>query len=290
MFQPATLALVLVLLGASAARAQTPPTREQRQRTVTVNPAEPLPEIRVAKGTLTLVLFDASIRREAIELDTARVRIVDAGERSLILEPVSNPGAGERLVLRVPYAEGQPERAGFVLVAHPSEVDTRIDVERRAQPEAACQAELSALRAQCGARSPIDFVRAGYVDEAGVQTHKVNLEVDAASSFEADNSLSYRATGWALVEVRLKPLAGLPWVPREATLTSLTGESVRVRAVTAEPREMAPGRWGRVLVETDVPPPSAGINFTLEVRGADGRSLSVSKVILPLPPAKEVKR
>jgi hypothetical protein len=44
--------------------------------------------------------------------------------------------------------------------------------------------------------------------------------------------------------------------------------------------EIAPGARGRVLVETDVPPGSAGVEFTLEVSGADGRSLTIPNVKL----------
>jgi hypothetical protein len=56
--------------------------------------------------------------------------------------------------------------------------------------------------------------------------------------------------------------------------------------VKVAPSTRFPGRGMRVLVETDVPPASAGLEFLLELRGAEGApSFSVPKVNLP--PAKE---
>jgi hypothetical protein len=76
------------------------------------------------------------------------------------------------------------------------------------------------------------------------------------------------------------------WRPTGATLTSKTGEA-RVRAVKVELSQI-PGTV-RVLVETDVPPPGAGLQFALNLHGPEGASsFSIPKVNLP--PAKEHKR
>jgi hypothetical protein len=68
-------------------------------------------------------------------------------------------------------------------------------------------------------------------------------------------------------------------------LTSKTGEA-RVRGV-----KVAPGKQPnavRVLVTTDKPPSSAGLEFTLHLNGADGApSFSIPRVTLP--PEKEPK-
>jgi hypothetical protein len=66
-------------------------------------------------------------------------------------------------------------------------------------------------------------------------------------------------------------------------LTSKTGEA-RVRAVKVSPGKNQ--NEVRVLVTTDPPPPSAGLEFTLYLNGADGApSFSIPAVTLP--PAKE---
>jgi hypothetical protein len=53
------------------------------------------------------------------------------------------------------------------------------------------------------------------------------------------------------------------------------------RLVTAESKTSTPGASVRVLVVADALPPSAGLVFTLEVLGDDGRSLVIPGVTLP---------
>jgi hypothetical protein len=65
-----------------------------------------------------------------------------------------------------------------------------------------------------------------------------------------------------------------------AKFKSKDGAPVTVRAVTAEFERISPGGSGSVWVETDAPPASAGVSFTLEVSGADGRVLRVGNVEL----------
>jgi hypothetical protein len=71
-----------------------------------------------------------------------------------------------------------------------------------------------------------------------------------------------------------------------ASLTSKTGEA-RVRAVKVVPVTPRTSQV-RVLVEAEVPPPSAGLKFTLDLHGVEGGpSISIPEVTLP--PAKESK-
>ena len=60
---PSVLVLAVVALLGSAARAQPSPTREPRQRTVTVsgNPAEAPQPLHVAQGVTTVLLFKSLI-------------------------------------------------------------------------------------------------------------------------------------------------------------------------------------------------------------------------------------
>ena len=281
MSQPVTLALVLALLGALQAHAQPAHPREPRQRTVALS-GNPL-EVRIAKGTRTVLVLGVPIRGQAIEVDRALIHIVDTGEHSVIIEPLSEPLPEERWTLRVPLADGKsPEQVEFVLVSHPSEVDTELDVAGRAPPDAACQD----TGAPCAAMTPADAVEAGLIDSDGVLTLSTVPFIDSASGFEARASTSYRAGHWVLVEVELiVPPEHPAWTASRATLTSRTGE-VRVRAVKVVPSKQYPGQKVRLLVEGDAPPPSAGIEFVLYLYGADGAPpLSISAV--KLPPAKE---
>jgi uncharacterized protein (TIGR02268 family) len=273
-----------MLLGGTVARAQAP-AREQHQRTVTVtsNPADPPPEVRVATGTRTLLLFPAPLRGKVVEVDRTRIRVVDVGERSLVIEALIEPRADERLKLSVPLEQG---RAEFALVTHPTAVDTEIEFLRREQTPAGCEAALRELRARCDAMTPTEFVRAGYLDSTGIVTTRFHGLKGNPSGFESENGVSYRGPTWILVEAKIINRTGQPWTLKGATLTSKTGRPAAVRGVAAEFRELAHGRDGRIFVEAEVPPPSEGLDFTLELRGADGRRVSIPTVRLPPPGSK----
>lgn len=111
MSQSAPLAVALVFLAGAAVHAQSP-AREPRQRTVTVtgNPAEPVHEVHVSPLLPTLFLFSADIRKEAVRVDGARIRVVDAGARPLVVQAVSALGEGERQ--RVYVDPKHPHRPG----------------------------------------------------------------------------------------------------------------------------------------------------------------------------------
>ena len=142
--------------------------------------------------------------------------------------------------LRVPLADGKaPDVAEFSLVAHPSEVDTEIDVARREEPPPACP-----TCAPCAALSPADAIASGLIDEDGVQTGELRGFTDAASGFEWKPGITYRAADWVLVDVEIVPRLRHPaWRPTGATLTSKTGEA-RVRAVKVEPGKLPEGGAG----------------------------------------------
>ena len=158
MLQPTRLALALVLVWGAVPRSEADPPRTERKRPVAVggDPAIPLPEVRVEKATATWLLFPTEIAKStltidgvprtvdkvALPVDESRIRIVDVGERSIIVQAVEDLRPGERHELAVFFADGRaPARAAFALVTDPAEVDSRIDVERREPPNAACPVE-----------------------------------------------------------------------------------------------------------------------------------------------------
>jgi uncharacterized protein (TIGR02268 family) len=288
--QPTTLVLALALLLGTAARAQPSLTREQRLRSITVtgNTADPPPELRVAKGVATLLRFKSQINRDAVEMDGRGTRItVDVGDGSIILEPLLDLGVAERLVLSVPFTDGQ--RAVFVLVSSPSEVDTRIDVIRREQTVELCQAELAEAKARCSKISPVHFARAGWLTPKGVRARAIEKCTGATwmAGLRCAEGTAYRAEAWALVDVRISNKSGQPpWVPREATLRGMTsGVLLTARAVEMDAAQIGPGEDGRVFVEME--PPGFGEQFVLELRDSAGRSITVPKVDLS---AQENKR
>ena len=294
MLQPVRLALVLVLLGGAAPRADAAPPRTKRERPVAVvgNPAEPLPEIRVEAAAPTLLFFPTTIAESTLTVDEqprtvdtaavpgggARIRVLDVGKRTILVQPVEDLRPGERHELAVFFADGSaPARAAFALVTDPAEVDTRIDVERRELPTAACPVE-----APRPPPRPEDFVLMGYVTRDGVQTGPVDEASDAAQGLRSLAGDAFRGTGWVLVDVQIKNMAGhRPWTAREATLTGRGGAAFRARVVTERGGEVAPGESLRVLVVAAPPPPSAGESFTLEIRGSAGRSLVIPRVQFP---------
>ena len=292
MFQSAPLAVVLVLLAGTVARAQAT-AREPRQRTVTVtgNPAEPPHEVHVSAETPTVFLFGSEIRKKSVRVDSKRIRMVDAGEQSrlLMVQAVSPLGDGERHELEVEFTDGKaPARAAFVLVAHPSDVDAFVTVARQQPAAPTCPAEVRAA-----VRAPEDLLLLGYMGEGGVPTSEIPQGYDDAQGLESVQGVAYRGKGWLMFQVEIRNMRGpQPWVPTEATLTSKTGEKLRGRVVREEQGEPEPGKAVRVLVVTEEPPAGAGLVFTLEVSGADGRTLAIREVNIPkiLAPAQESKR
>ncbi len=282
MVQPTTLVLALVLLLGTEARAQPSLAREQRQRSVTVtgNPADPPHEIHAAKGVATVLLFKSQINGGTVEVDKTRVKIIDAGEWSIIFEPVIELGREERLVLSVPFADGQ--RAVFVLVSHASDVDTRIDVGRREQTIESCQSELAEAQARCSKLSPARIARAGLLTPQGVIPRRI---IKCSGITRMDGLVcvagsAYRAETWALVEVEISNESNQPpWVPSEVTIKGMkSGVLLTVRAVEMEPAQLPPGKVGHVFVE--VGPSSTGELFALELRDEAGRGITIPDVNL----------
>jgi uncharacterized protein (TIGR02268 family) len=290
LIQPSTLALVLLLLG-EAARAQPAPSRAHHRRSIIVtgNPADPLPEVRSAKGIGITLHFDGEIREESVKVDECRIRVVDVGKKSLLVEPVTAPRADQPSEVSVMFADGEQERAAFVIVPHPSEVDTWIEVTRQTEKSGeACKARIDELSARCGAQSPTGFRRSGLLPDRGIQARTFPRYADGGGNLVSDGGVSFRGRDWVLLEVEIINASGQAWAPRVATLKSKDGAPVTVRLMTPEVEEIAPGESWRVWVETDDPPASAGVFFTLEVSG-EGRSVGVGNVELA-PRAEEVKR
>ncbi|RKH40039.1 DUF2381 family protein, partial [Corallococcus sp. AB050B] len=218
MLQPFRLALVIALASGVAANAEPSPSgRIRRERPVTVvsTAGEPLPVVHIAQDTPTLLLFPAPIQRKSLTFDESRIRVLDAGERSVIVQAVSDLRKDEQQEMGVFFADGRaPARAAFSLVTDPAEVDTRIDVQRPTLPDSACQ-----TTTQTRAPLPEDFVLLGYVDEMGVTTSKVDVVEFGAQGLSSNKAVSFKGKGWVLVDLLVFNEPDRPaWTPHEALL------------------------------------------------------------------------
>jgi uncharacterized protein (TIGR02268 family) len=285
------LPLVLVLMGRTAAAQTQPPAREQQQRQVVVpnSPDEPVPEVRVAANTLTLFRFGASIDRASVEVEerTTRFRLVDVGDRTLILEMAVEPGPGEKLIARVRYKDGaSPAYATFALVSHPTLVDKEVEVVRRPRSVEALEAvlaekdaQLAALRAVSG---PAGLVFSGRLNLDGVQARRIEKPAIARDGMRVEDGEGYRAGPWALAVVRVHNLSGQkPWEPAGAQLALADGTPVKVVSLDMNRTRLGPGEEGLVAVETEAPFWKVGAVLRLELLDKSGsRSPPVAQVKL----------
>ncbi|SEM91141.1 Myxococcus xanthus paralogous family TIGR02268 [Stigmatella aurantiaca] len=281
MFQPLRLSLALALFWGAVARAE--PThggRVERTRAVTLasSPTEPLPEVHVAGDNPTLLFFPAPIQTKTLTFDESRIRVLDTGALSVIVQAVTDLKEGERHEIGVFFADGRaPSRAAFVLVTDPTEVDARIDVQRPDPPATPCPTE-----AQPRMPLPEDFVLLGYVGKTGVSVTPVKDVVDEEQGFKTTSGLFYLGNGWALVSLKVRNHFEHPaWIPREATFTGPSGLKLRARLVVDGAEVIKPGASRRVLAVVDMPKLSADKVFALELIGSDGRNLIVPDVRFP---------
>ncbi|MDC0711847.1 DUF2381 family protein [Stigmatella sp. ncwal1] len=289
MFQPLRLSLALALLWGAAARAEPAPGgRIERTRTVTVasGPAEPLPEVHVAGDQPTLLFFPAPIQTKTLTFDESRIRVLDTGALSVIVQAVTDLKEGERHELGVFFADGRaPYRAAFVLVTDPTEVDTRIDMKRPDPPAAPCSSE-----AQPRVPLPEDFVLLGYVGDKGVSVVRIKDVKDEAQGLTATKGKLYLGNGWALVSVLIGNHTKQPkWTPRAATFTRPMGPPLRARLVMEGDGLTEPRGVVQALAVVDMPKLNADTPFTLELRGEDGRSLKIPDVRFPKAVMKRIQ-
>jgi uncharacterized protein (TIGR02268 family) len=256
-------------------------SRAKRERPVAVvgNPDEPLPEIHVAADSPTVLLFPADIQPTTLTVDESRIRVLDTGKRSIIVQAAADFRADERHEIAVFFADGQaPARAAFVLVVDPAEVDSRIDVHRPELLPASCPAEV-----QRADPLPEDFVLKGFVNKRGVPTAVVPKVEDSERGFSSEPGVAYRGNGWAIVDVTIENLPGRSlWMPRGVVIKGKGRVELKARLVTDVKGGVAPGNRVRVLAVLDAPPVSADLVVALEVLGDDGRSFVVPRLTLPM--------
>jgi uncharacterized protein (TIGR02268 family) len=284
MVGPARALMLVLMAGSALAQPTAERVRREQRFTLTDNPADPIPEIHAAPEVATLVLFDAEIQPAAVQVDRARLKLLGSGPRFLLVQPVVALGPQERLILRVPYGEGpSPGSAVLALVAHPTEVDTRVEVTRRSRAGSACEAKLAEAQSRCAALSPTRFVRDGGIGKAGVLAKRVTAVGAPSQELSVEEAYVYTAEAWTLVRLKLRNRGPAPWRPQSATLVEARAQApVRVRSVETEASEIAPGTKGAVFIECDALPEQQG-TFTLEVRDTTGRTWTLPSIQLQKP-------
>lgn len=236
----------------------------------------------MAVNVATYFRFDAPIDRASLEVEgrTTLFRVVDVGDRTLMLELAVEPSAAEKLGVRVRYKDGaSPAYATFALVSHPTLVDKEVKVVRRLRTSEVPEAE----PARCEANGPAGLVLSGLLDKYGVQVTEFHATVPPGnrSGLVPGRGLGYRARRWVVVAVFLKNLSGQkPWAPGSASLFSSEGRAGRVRLVQLQgTSQLQPGESGFVVVEVEAPVPSKG-PFRLDLLDAEGgRLLPIHDVV-----------
>jgi len=259
------LLLALLLMASSAAAQPAPPARLRQDRRLLLSALaeQPPPEVRIAAGNVTTLVFDAPLELDSLEVDRTRFTLADAGEHILTLEPATELGTGERLVVKVRFKDGAPPaQALFVLVSHPSEMDGKVEVERQVSTAEALrralsqkEAELEQLRAQCEADSPPRPVLSERLP-AGTAPRQIGSERAPAdaSGLQLEKTWSHRGKSSTVLTVQVLNLPGHgPWALSQARLTGPKGEPVPLLTVRMKPSELAPGQRGEVTLETKTP-------------------------------------
>jgi uncharacterized protein (TIGR02268 family) len=260
----------------------------ERRVTLPTDSKEGAPEVHVARGALTTLVFDAPVEKSSLELEkrVSRFKLVDPGESTLNLEPLVDLAPEERLGLRIRLKDGLV--VALILTTHPTQVDGRVDVDRPRPPEevraelAATKAQLAALQAQLGASGPASWVLAGLLDELLIQRLDVPVAAGNTSGLSVEDCIGYRSNTWAVAAIELRNLPGQKaWVPGAVRLSRRGGKPVQVLSVQLGKPALAPGERGSVAVQTQAPEWKRGEVFHLELTDKDGeRVLSIEGVRL----------
>lgn len=133
---------------AGVATSETPGAAAGVRRIELRDAGEPLPEIRIAPGLSTTVLFDSPIRPEEVVLEEReRFQRLGLSEDHLVLIPSSTFWHGERMRLEVRFRDGAtPERAALLLVVDASQVERQVELYRRPRTAESYRQEVEELK------------------------------------------------------------------------------------------------------------------------------------------------
>jgi len=281
------LALGLLVASAAAAQPQLPiRQRQDRRVALPTTPAEPVPELYVAAGNLTTVAFNGSLDRDSLVVDRTRFKWMDVGDRTLVLEPFTDLGPGERLIMQVGFKDrALPAKAVLAVLSKADVMDGKVEVDRRANtPEALLaaltqkEAELEELKARYAGSCPAGLMLSEWLYEESRPTALVvESPADDGHGLEAQKAFGFLGKFSALVAIRLRNLPGQkPWVLEQAHVAGPGGGAVKVLSTQMKPVQLEPGEEGLLVVEVKTPPWTAGKPFSVGLGDpGGGRRLSI---------------
>jgi uncharacterized protein (TIGR02268 family) len=275
-------AVTALLACATVAGAQQPPVvrvRREQQLVLARVPAGSELELRVAPGITSVVRFDAQVEHvEVMREGAGHLVWWDVAGQSLLVEPRRELASIGPLPLEVVLVQGPTRiRLVLLLVSHPGEVDTRVDVELRPRSARSEQEpELAFPRREGGPFSRLVF--SGVMGKSGV-TRGVFQGKVVGTGVSPKNPCEYRTErGRAITFLVHNPEGARPWVASEVVRLSRAGEvsEGRGRWTVSMEAPIMSGAIGLVVVESAEDGASAPVR--LEVREAGGgRSVRVEE-------------
>ncbi|WP_224371452.1 DUF2381 family protein [Hyalangium versicolor] len=269
------LALVL-LVTASVAGAQPPPcqTAVRRIELPTGGGAVP-PELCISPGLSTTVLFDRALVRDAVLLEgRERFRRVEALGSLLVLVPSEKLQPGERLSLKVRFADAEaPESVSFVLVVYRDQAERQVEVSRPARPADACQGEVQRQEAELQRKEAelqrclaeraappagleesallAQLLAQGAIDDNGLTVQQLTFRKQLSSNEDMPQLIRvtvYRAKTRIVVEVEMAMReGGKAWRTQGASLQQPSGPALQPWIF--QPAPLLAGDSGSVWVE-----------------------------------------
>ncbi|MDY7231280.1 DUF2381 family protein [Hyalangium rubrum] len=279
------LLVLLPLAGAPLARAQPAPCQPEGRRLELADGTASPPEVCIAPGLSTTLLFDAPLLEGEVVLEgREHFERVEAAGRTLVLVPTEKLPATARLRLEVRFAPGTaPTRAAFSLVARSAQAERLVEVSRPPSPTDSCPARAEQLEAalqQCQAErartsepfgdppSLAAMLIGGMFDERDIRALRLDKSELTAAPGEVVQveRLSLHGTRSRLaVKVLLRNRDARPWVLAGASLTDASGQVKQ--ALWIQRREpLAPGASDFVWLELEMPGPGISPRtFTLQL-------------------------
>jgi uncharacterized protein (TIGR02268 family) len=281
--------------------------------------AQVVPELHMTPGLALTLVFDTPLhpaRQSGVRMEgREHFQIVSLDEegRVLTLVPSREVKPGRRLRLWVHFADGGvPASAEFVLVAHPAQAETHVQVYR--QPRSAetccqeareerhqrqqCEVSLARTRAECSGKGGLIglaaeglLMRAAGEEPEGVRAHQILEKLTRArdNALKVKDAVTLRTAAASpegeeervrvAVQLKLESLDAQDWKAEGAQLTAPGG--VRPNVTLWQSSPLKPGTW-EVMVEAEMTKEQARGRFTLKLWDASGaRTLSVGGVTFP---------
>ncbi|MDY7230378.1 DUF2381 family protein [Hyalangium rubrum] len=283
-------ALALLVTSTAAAQPQASARqRQDRRAALPATDAEPIPEVYVAAGNLTTVAFNGPLDRDSLVVDRTRFKWVDVGDRILALEPFTDLGSGERLIMQVGFKDrALPAKAILAVTSKEDVMDGKVEMHRRANtPEALLaaltqkEAELAEFKARYAGSGPAGLMLSEWLtEESGPVILVVESPAADGHGLEVQKAFGFLGKGSALVAIRLRNIPGQkPWAMEQVRVAGPGGAAVKVLSAQMKPVQLVPGEEGLVVVEVQTPPWTAGKPFSVDLVAISGeRRLSITLV------------